>query len=111
MANFIYSRTIDKDKQAFYLVSQDREYYLFTQKFYRGVKSFFHNKVLLKNALDLSKSHHDTMLIKTMTKLPIYIRYIEKEYGIAIMEATIKKKEKMQYNSSGKFRVAKSCEF
>lgn len=28
MANFIYSRTTDKDKQTFYLVSQDREYYL-----------------------------------------------------------------------------------
>ena len=31
MANFIYSRTTDKDKQTFYLVSQDREYYLVTQ--------------------------------------------------------------------------------
>ena len=79
MANFIYSKTTSKDKQTFYLVSQDREYYLFTQKFHRGVKSFFHNKVLLKDALDVSKSRHDTALIKTMTKLPIYIKYIEKE--------------------------------
>ena len=48
MANFIYSRTTDKDKQTFYLVSQDREYYLFTQKYRRGVKEYFHNKPHIK---------------------------------------------------------------
>ena len=111
MANFIYSRTTDKDKQTFYLVSQDREYYLFTQKFHRGVKAFFHNKVLLKDALDISKSRHDTALIKTMTKLPIYIKYIEKEYGIAVMETTIKKKAKTRYNSFGRYGFTKSCEY
>lgn len=94
-----------------FLVSQDREYYLFTQKFHRGVKAFFHNKVLLKDALDISKSRHDTALIKTMTKLPIYIKYIEKEYGIAVMETTIKKKAKTRYNSFGRYGFTKSCEY
>lgn len=111
MANFIYSRTTDKDKQTFYLVSQDREYYLFTQKFHRGVKAFFHNKVLLRDTLDVSRSRHDTALIKTMTKLPIYIKYIEKEYGVAIMESTIKKREKTRYNSFGRYGFSNSCEY
>lgn len=110
MANFIYSRTTEKDKQTFYLVNQDREYYLFTQKFHRGVKVFFHNKVLLKDALDLSKGRHDTALIKTMTKLPTYIKYIEKEYGVAIMKSTIKKREKMRYNSFCRYGFSNSCE-
>ena len=55
MANFIYSRTTAKDQQSIYLVSQDYEYYLFTQKFHIGVKKFFHNKVIINNALDMSK--------------------------------------------------------
>lgn len=111
MANFIYSRTTDKGKQTFYLVSQDREYCLFTQKFHRGVKAFFRNKVLLKDALDVSKSRHDTALIKTMTKLPVYIKYIEKEYGVAIMESTIKKREKTRCNSFGRYGFLNSCEY
>ena len=111
MANFIYSRTTDKDLQTFYLVSQDREYYLFTQKYRRGVKEYFHNKVLLRDALDVSRSRHDTALIKTMTKLPIYIKYIEKEYGVAIMESTIKKREKTRYNSFDRYGFSNSCEY
>lgn len=78
MANFIYSRTTEKDKQIVYLVSQDREYYLFTQKYRRGVKEYFHNKVLLRDALDVSKSRRDTALIRTKTKFPIYKVYRER---------------------------------
>ena len=112
MANFIYSRTTDKDKQTFYLVSQDREYYLFTQKFRRGVKEYFHNKVLLRDALDVSKSRRDTALIRTMTKFPMYIRYIEKEYGITVLESTMKKQSKTRNNSFGRYGyINDSCEY
>ena len=37
------------------------------------------------------------LIIKTMKKLPIYIKYVEKEYGICILEQT-KKREKPQYS-------------
>jgi hypothetical protein len=94
MANFIYSRTTDKDLQTFYLVNNGKEYYLFTQKFYRGVKNYFHNKVLLNDALDMTKTNRDTALIRTKAKLPMYIKYIEKEYGIFVLENSIKKKAK-----------------
>ena len=112
MANFIYSRTTDKGKQTFYLVNQDREYYLFTQKFRRGVKEYFHNRVLLKDALDISKSHRDTALIRTKTKFPMYIRYIEKEYGITVLESTLKKQSKTRNYSCGRYElISDSCDY
>lgn len=112
MANFIYSRTTDKDKQTFYLVSQDREYYLFTQKYRKGVKEYFHNKVLLRDALDVSKSRRDAALIRTKTKFPIYIRYIEKEYGITVLESTMKKQSKTRNNSCGRYGLINdSCDY
>ena len=75
MANFIYSKTTSKDKQTFYLVIRDREYYLFTQKFHRGVKAFFHNKVLLKDALDIKDEDYDRVLFYEITKNKVLKRY------------------------------------
>lgn len=112
MANFIYSRTTDKGKQTFYLVSQDREYYLFTQKFRKGVKKYFHNRVLLRDALDVSKGHRDAALIRTKTKFPMYIRYIEKEYGITVLESTLKKQSKTRNNLCDRYGViSDSCDY
>ena len=111
MANFIYSRTTDKGKQSFYLVSEGKEYFLFTQKFFKGVKHYFHNKVLLKDALDMSKSHNDTALIRTKSKFLMYIKYIEKEYGVIILDCTLKKQTKTRKNSFGRENYYNSCEY
>lgn len=94
MKNYIYSKTTDKGQQSFFLVVNGQEYYLFTQKFYRGVKNYFQNKVLLSKAIDFSSANNDTALLRTMEKLPMYIKYIEKEYGIFVLENSIKKKAK-----------------
>ena len=102
MANFIYSKTTDKDLQSFYLVNNGKEYYMFTQKYRRGVKDYFHNKVLLNDALDISKSNRDKALIRTKTKLPMYIKYLEKEYGLVILDNTFKKKAKTRINPFGR---------
>lgn len=106
MANFIYSRTTSKDKQTFYLVSQGHEYYLFTQKFYRGVKTYFHNKVILKDALDMSKPHRDTALLRTKRKLLTYIKHVEKEYNLIILKQTSNKN-----NNYNKIACKNSCEY
>jgi len=98
MGNFIYSKTTDKGRQSFYLVNGNEEYYLFTQKFFKGVKQYFHNKVILSDALNVSKSYNDTALIRTKEKLPLYIKYVEKELDIIILDSTAKKKEKVIKN-------------
>lgn len=93
MSSFIYSKTTDKGMQSFYLVNGNEKYFLFTQKFFKGVKKYFHNKVVLSDALNISKSNNDTALIRTKKKLPLYIKYIEKELNIAVLDSTAKKKE------------------
>ncbi len=53
--------------------------------------------VELNKALDHSRGNHDTALIKTMNKLPRYIIYIEKEYGIQVFNKTKRRNELMSY--------------
>ena len=111
MANYIYSKTTDKDLLSFYLVNKGNEYFLFTQKYYKGVKKYFHNKVFLNDALDFSKSYRDNALIRTKSKLLMYLKYIEKEYEIKILENTKKRKAKTRVNSFGRYELNfDSCE-
>lgn len=94
MSNFIYSKTEQKGIQSFYLISQGKEYFLFSQKYYRGVKQYFHNQVHLSEALDFGNSRMDAALIRTKKKLPMYIKDIEKEYEITVLNKTAKKNNK-----------------
>lgn len=100
MKNYIYSKTTDKGQQSFFLVVNGQEYYLFTQKFYRGVKNYFQNKVLLSKAIDFSSANNDTALLRTMEKLPAHIRYVENEYGIIALNKTARKTKQYKVNQS-----------
>ena len=76
----------------FYLKDKKDEYYLFSQDYRKGVQAYYGNEVHLDRAIDYSKCHRDSALARTMTKLPAYIKYIEKEYEINVLKQTIKKK-------------------
>lgn len=110
MKNYVYSKTTAKSQQSFYLVSEGQEYYLFTQKFFRGVKEHFNKNVILNEAMDIGNAHNDTALIKTKEKLPIYIKYIENEYGIVVLNKTARKKEK-KFNSYRTRTLAWRCDY
>ena len=94
MVNYIYAKTTGKGKQSFYLLSNGWEYYLFTQKFFKSVRDFFLNKVLLDVALDKTKSNRNVALLKTMERLFLMIKYVEKEFDLIILEQTAKKNKK-----------------
>lgn len=64
----------------------------------QGVQEFFGYGVSLAQALDFSKSKKDTAVMKTMDKLPMYIKYIEKEYEIAVLNQTKKKRGRHTYH-------------
>lgn len=85
----IFCKTIAKGKQSFYVTVNEKRYFLFTQDYRISNKEFFRNGV---GVSDLGKfsSAHSTSVRKTLDKLPFYIRYVEKEYGVAIYEKTIK---------------------
>lgn len=94
----IFCRTVAKGKQSFYVTVAGKRYYLFTQDYRVSNKEFFQNGVGISEINNYS-GVHSTAVKRTLDKLPSYIRYIEKEYGVAIYEKTqkaqiLKKKQK-----------------
>lgn len=94
MKSYIICKSTEQAKTSFYLVFDNNEHYLFTQNYRKGVKDYFMNGVTINEALDTSKGRFDSALMRTMEKMPAYIRYIEKEYGITILRQTKKKEER-----------------
>ncbi len=90
----VYCKTVAKGRQAFYVNANGKEYFLFEQDFRASNKEFFRNGVGV-HAINNYSSVHSTAVKKTLDKLPSYIRYIEKEYDVAIYEKT-KRKEKRE---------------
>ncbi len=62
-----------------------KRYFLFFQPYKKGVADYFGNGVYLDRALDCSRARRDTAILHTMAKLPMYIRYVEKEYGLKVL--------------------------
>lgn len=83
----IYCRTVAKGKQSFYVTVNGKRYFLFMQDYRVSNKAFFQNGVCISE-LNNYGNVHSTAVKKTLDKLPSYIRYIEKEYGVAIYEKT-----------------------
>lgn len=75
----------------FFITDKGNEYYMFSQRPYTGVEEYFKKGIALNNAIKHSKCGDNKMIHKTITKLPTYIKYIEKEYGIALLEQSKKK--------------------
>jgi len=88
MGSIIYCSVSKQGDHTFYLRLDGDEYYLFTQKHRKSVHKFYSDGVRLDDAIDFGRSHRDNAITRTMSKLPMYIRYIEKENGIAVLNKT-----------------------
>lgn len=66
----------------FYLKVGNESYYLFSQKWRQAIKDCYAGGISVDQALKASR--HGNRHISD--KIPVYIRYIEKEYGIAVLE-------------------------
>lgn len=88
----IYCEPTEQGVHSFFLVTEGQEYYLFSQNYRKGVHAYYSKGVSLVEAINYSKTHNDNALIRTMSKLPMYIKYIEKEYGIEVLERTKRKR-------------------
>jgi hypothetical protein len=99
MKTCIYCKSTVQGIHSFFLLTREREYFLFSQNYRKGVHEYFSKGVLLDDARNYSKSNRDSALIRTMKKLPMYIKYIEKEYGIVVLNQT-KKRNQMQYSKA-----------
>ena len=72
-------------------MANGKKYYLFWQAYRRSVQSFFAKGLRLEEVYDFSKAKRNNAVIRTLAKLPLYIKYIESEYGIAVLKQTQKK--------------------
>ena len=92
MSSVVYCKPIAKGIHAFYLNVGETTYYLFSQNYRRGVNKYFSNGVRLDKAVCFSSAKGDTALMRTMEKIPMYIRYIERTYDVVVLRKTAKKK-------------------
>ena len=89
MAAKIYSKLASNGKQSLYLKADGKEYYLFTQNYRVSVKNYYQTPITINRALDFSCA--DGIAVKkTMEKLRAYIPYVEKEFGIFVLNKTTK---------------------
>ena len=94
MKTRIYCKNPRKGVHSFYITVAGEEYFLFNQKFHFGVEKFFRNGVWLEEVFNLEKAHRDTAILRTCLKLPNYIRYAESEFGIAVLDQTLRKQKR-----------------
>lgn len=101
MKTEIYCKSIADGKQEFHLRVGQKSYLLFIQSYRASNRDYFENGKPLTVALDITHVH-SWATRKTIEKLLPAIKYIEKEYGIAILDRTLKKesKKKTSYNRS-----------
>lgn len=87
----IYCKRNTNGRDSFYLESEGERYWLFDQNHRKGVNEHFGKGLFLTDALSHRKAGCDGAVCKTISKLPAYIKYVEKEYGIAVLERTKKR--------------------
>lgn len=95
MKNKIYCKTTNKGIQSFFLVADNKEYYLFQQDYRVSVKEYFASGISINETTNYSNAR-GVAVKKTLDKIKAYIPYIEKEYGIAIMNKTKKHLERQK---------------
>ena len=107
MKNYIYCTTTAKGEQTFYLMAQGTKYFLFVQAYRKSNKEVFEQGISLFDLRKLKK-HCSFSVRHTATKLPAYIRYVEQECGISVMEITKRKQSKTK---NRKIRVVDDCSY
>ena len=77
--------TVNKlnEKLHFYLISNGKRYYLFTQDFSKGVYQFFKSGRSESELHKYNLWRKNPRLDKTIEKIPMYMRYVLKEDNAA----------------------------
>ena len=93
MANTICCETTAKGVQSFFIHANGETHFLFSQNFRRGVKDYFERGVRIDEAINFKRANGNSAIIHTMEKLPSYIRYVEREYGMEVLKRTARKNQ------------------
>ena len=91
MKTKIYCKTQEKGVHTFYLNHGGEVYYLFAQDYRKGVNKYYGCPISFDEAIDYSRAKRDNAILRTMEKIMASVRYLEKQYNIAIYKKSIKK--------------------
>lgn len=69
----------------------NEEFYLFSQAYRKGIENYYGMRVHIEESMRYSRAHNDLTITRTMKKILMYVRYIEKEYDIEVFEKTKRK--------------------
>ena len=97
MNSIVFCKTTEKAIHSFFVKVNGKDYFLFKQDFKKSNKDFFYNGVSVYDISNYS-GIHSTSVKKTLDKLPTYLRYIEKEYDVAIYDKTKQKQSSKKKN-------------
>lgn len=96
MKTTIYCKPTAKGIHSFYLMIGNEEFFLFSQAYRKGVEEYYGRGVRIDESMKYSRAHNDSAITRTMDKIPMYVKYIEKEYAIEVLEQT-KKRSSQNY--------------
>ena len=92
MKTKVYCIVSNRGVHSFYLQQDGKRYFLFNQDYHKSVQEYFGRGVVFDKAIKFDKIRKAGALSHTMEKLPSHIKYVEKEYQIAVYKKTKKKK-------------------
>lgn len=81
----------------FYAEDGQERVYIFSRKYRTNLFNYFRKGISTRNLYDFTKTRRSSVVINTMLQLRTHLRYIEKEYGVAILEKRGENK-KPKYN-------------
>lgn len=96
MKTTIYCKSTAKGIHSFYLMVGTEEFFLFSQAYRKSVEEYYGRGVRIDESMKYSRAHNDSAITRTMDKIPMYVKYIEKEYAIEVLEQT-KKRSSQNY--------------
>ena len=85
--------------QTYYVKVDGKDYFLFNQSFRRSNKEYFADGVTINELKQFSKIHSHSVR-RILDKLPSYLRYIEKEYGVTIYDKSASSAKRKPYTRS-----------
>lgn len=84
----IYCTDNGRGNLQFYVIANNEEYYLFSQRYHMSVHKYFRRGVSYRQARDYTQA---VPVQKAMSRIPGAIRYIERAYQVEILEQTKKR--------------------
>lgn len=93
MKNTVYCIETNRGTHNFFIELNNKDYFLFSQKYNEEIDKWFKNGISLPELLSIKKTRHNESLMHTISKFPSRFKYIEKEYQISIYD----KKQKTPY--------------